>query len=173
MRDGRYFVGADYGTRRVAFFVLHDDGDRLSATKVWTSRYSDEWDDFAVYDAAYTALDVIVRAFGPLVIAIESPIVGASKNAQTALRMSMMAGALAASAGKGRSSGIVLVPPSSWKASVVGRGNATKRDVADWLHDHHPTLYTACQTPRGKLDQDAADAACLALHARGWVGAPG
>lgn len=164
----RTFLGVDYGSRRTAMAVIG-----AGEPRVWVDRYGNDWDDFAVLREAHDRLAQIARAFDPLVIAIESPIVGASRNAQTAVKMSMMAGALAAAAGRG-SSGIVLVPPATWKHRVVGRGNARKPDVAEWLRTEHPALHAAC-SPSGsdKVDQDLVDSFCLALHARAVVGEPG
>jgi len=160
------YFGIDYGSRRIAVASLVDLPDGSLAHRIWVQRYGDDWDTYAVLADVYDLVATRQQAFAPLVIAIESPIVGASKNAQTAVKMSMMAGSIAAAAGKG-SSGIVLVPPSSWKASVVGRGNAGKHDVAAWLLDNHPHIYEECIRERtGKVDQDAVDASCLALYAR-------
>lgn len=48
---------------------------------------------------------------------------------------------------------------SSWKKAVIGKGNATKDDVADWLQLRRPDLFRAAGG-----NQDVVDAACIALY---------
>lgn len=48
---------------------------------------------------------------------------------------------------------------STWKKRVVGRGNATKPEVADWLRLRWPALHAAANG-----NQDGYDAACIALY---------
>jgi Holliday junction resolvasome RuvABC endonuclease subunit len=52
------------------------------------------------------------------------------------------------------------VEVGTWKKEVVGKGNATKDDVAHWLNDHHPVYAALCG------DQNHIDAACIALYGR-------
>lgn len=54
---------------------------------------------------------------------------------------------------------VYLVPVSSWKKGTVGKGNATKDDVAEWLRKEHPDLSSMCGS-----DQDLVDAACICLY---------
>lgn len=87
-------------------------------------------------------------------VCIEAPIVGASGNAQVALRLAMTVGGLL-----GRHPGpAFLIAPSTWKKEVVGHGHASKPDVRAWLEANHPALAAACEN-----DQDAIDATCVAL----------
>ena len=51
---------------------------------------------------------------------------------------------------------------SSWKKSVVGKGNATKDDVRQSLRLGWPSLYATVGE-----DQDLCDAACVAVYGRG------
>lgn len=171
--DVSSFLGVDYGSRRVAIacLVLDEKNPDAVVAQVWVRRYPASDDVYTVLGAAYDLMTAADTAMRPLVIAIESPIVGANKNAQTAVKLSMMAGALCAAAGKG-TSGILLVAPSTWKAEVVGRGNASKSDVVSWLRVRHPGLVDAASQD-GKVDQDVVDALCLALHAHRSVGGRG
>jgi hypothetical protein len=54
---------------------------------------------------------------------------------------------------------------SSWKKAVVGRGNADKGQVAQSLRLRWDALYTAADG-----NQDAYDAACIALYGRQLLG---
>lgn len=47
---------------------------------------------------------------------------------------------------------------SSWKKSVIGKGNATKPEVAEYIRCYHPKLF---ESARG--NQDIIDASCIAL----------
>lgn len=55
---------------------------------------------------------------------------------------------------------------SSWKKRVVGKGNATKPEVAEHLRLRWPSLYA-----RTGGDQDLIDACCIALYGRELAGA--
>mgnify|MGYP003627208534 CR=1 FL=1 len=50
---------------------------------------------------------------------------------------------------------------SSWKKAVVGKGNATKEEVAESLRLRWPSLYAGVAG-----DQDLCDAACIALYGK-------
>jgi Holliday junction resolvasome RuvABC endonuclease subunit len=54
---------------------------------------------------------------------------------------------------------IVLVHPSKWKSRVVGKGSATKPDVAEYLRLRWPDLYAAANG-----DEDIIDSAAIALY---------
>jgi Holliday junction resolvasome RuvABC endonuclease subunit len=54
-----------------------------------------------------------------------------------------------------------LVNVSSWKKAVVGRGNATKDQVKDYIGVSHGPYAPLCGD-----DQDLYDAACIALYGR-------
>lgn len=158
--------GVDYGGRRVSFCVLDPDGSYRT--------YVDEWSDveyaehqILAHAAAWTHRLTDPRLTGVRHLVVESPIVGASKNAQTAVRMSMMAGALLSGVHPGVT--VDLVPPATWKKEVVGRGNADKADVTDWLGKYDARFYSEAlrhSTRRdGAPNQDVVDAICLALCA--------
>jgi len=115
----------------------------------------DELDDIETL-AAY--LFDLIKTSQASWVSVEAPIVGVSRNIRTGIRLGMVAGALVVSA---RQAGarVALVPPASWKASIVGKGNANKELVSLWLKRHYPEWWDKCQT------QDSIDATCLALHA--------
>lgn len=53
---------------------------------------------------------------------------------------------------------------SSWKQETVGKGNADKPSVAEWLLTAHPSYSAQCGG-----DQNLVDAVCIALYGRGVV----
>lgn len=97
---------------------------------------------------------------------VESPITGSSMNFQTSAKMAMAAGAIITGLGA-HTRRIELVPPSTWKKEVTGRGNSNKQQVTEWLRSAHPVLADlAIETGGKKRAQDLTDAACLALCAQ-------
>lgn len=91
------------------------------------------------------------------IVSIEMPILGLSRNAQTAIGIGQTCGVVMASVAA-CSREIHDVAVSSWKKAVVGRGNATKDDVGDWLRTNHEALYRGCEG-----NQDLIDASCIAF----------
>lgn len=144
-------LGVDYGSHRIAVVHSHSTVNRtlrLPADDPTISRQLlAEW------------LYGHVLITKPGIVAVESPIVGMSRNLQTGLNLAMMAGALSAAAGAAGAQ-VVLVAPSAWKRQVVGRGNASKDEVAEWLEREQPVRHGRCGT-----DQDLIDATCISLYA--------
>lgn len=144
-------AGVDYGVRRIAY-----SAPRISEFHELLLKGGDDIDDLDTL-AAY--LFDLVRVTRASLVAVEAPIVGASRNFRTGIRLGMVAGALTTSARQAGAQ-VALVPPSSWKATVVGHGNAGKPDVSLWLRRRYPEWWDACNE-----SQDLVDATCLALHA--------
>jgi len=129
------------------------------------SRETDMDENFdCVMKELMTWMDIYAERLGdyymPPILALEAPVGGMSGNVQTALRMAMVAGGIAAIAKStiifGR---FFLVAPSTWKKTVVGKGNVNKAETIQWLKQNHPA------TARTLLNDDEADAVCLALYA--------
>jgi len=88
-------------------------------------------------------------------IYIEEPVVAGARNLRTSLMLAQTAGALMS-----RISGpVTLVPVSSWKKEVCGKGNMNKEEVSAWLKVHEPTFHDNCLD-----DQNKIDATCIALY---------
>ena len=51
------------------------------------------------------------------------------------------------------------VAPNTWKAAVVGNGNAPKAEVGLWLSNYDLDLYAACED-----DENRVDAMCIGLY---------
>lgn len=144
-------LGVDYGSHRVAVVHSHSGLTRMLALP------SDDPIINRQLIAEWLYGHVLITK--PGIVAVESPIVGMSRNLQTGLNLAMMAGALSAAAGAAGAK-VVLVAPSSWKKQVMGRGNASKDEVAQWLEREQPLRYTRCHS-----DQDLIDATCISLYA--------
>lgn len=57
-----------------------------------------------------------------------------------------------------------MVPVANWKQRTVGKGNASKADVASWLEREFPRHYELCNG-----DQDLYDAAAIHHYGLGIV----
>lgn len=102
----------------------------------------------------------------PTIVCIEEPLLGLSRNVQTALKIGRTCGALmGALAAAGMERNVYLVPVSEWKAKVIGHGGADKQRVHSWLDQNQPEIASICGD-----DQDLRDAACLAIYGQGLLG---
>lgn len=145
-------AGVDYGVRRVALAVIDAGGHRVDEVLLGECGDVD-----AIDTLAESCWNVLTREHADVVV-VEYPIVGMSRNLRVGIRMGMVAGAIIAAS---RQAGceVTTVEPATWKKAVIGAGNASKDDVANWLARHHPTYHSACAS------QDTIDATCLALYA--------
>ena len=87
-------------------------------------------------------------------IVIEEPLVGRSVRAS--LQIAQTAGAIMTMFPETRTE---LVPVSTWKKEVCGKGNADKQFVRKWLEAEHPSYAALCG-----CNQDRVDAACIGLY---------
>lgn len=152
-------IGVDYGTKRYEWvcvrhratstFKAHPREDQVLATWVIARNFRKEISEHFTQHA-------IIRAH----MNVEAPITGGSGNAQTAAAMAMTAGALIATVHDlDVNLSVKLVLPASWKSTVVGKGNASKTQVAAWLREQHPDYSDLCGS-----SQDLRDATCLGLY---------
>jgi hypothetical protein len=86
-------------------------------------------------------------------IYLEAPVVG--RNAYSTIVQAQVGGAVMAAA-QNRGAKLFMVNVNSWKKQVVGKGNATKPEVAEWLEKYWPDAYNLANG-----DQDLIDAAAI------------
>jgi len=84
---------------------------------------------------------------------VETPPLAGPRNIGTFGHLNQTLGAVLAGIG-GREVNVM-----SWKKDVVGKGNATKDEVAAWLRDKHPRFHTMAGG-----NQNLVDATCIALY---------
>jgi len=96
----------------------------------------------------------------PVMVFIEEPLVAGRRNLRTALQMAQVVGAIVGMVVEWTNR-VYLVPVSTWKVNTVGKGNASKEDVAGWLTRYHSVYAAACD---GR--QDLIDACCIACYGR-------
>ena len=86
---------------------------------------------------------------------VEEPVVAGARNLRVSLQMAQLGGAILASV-PGE-----FVPVSTWKKATVGKGNARKEDVRNWLRDNEKTKD---EYEKAKGSQDWIDASCIRLY---------
>lgn len=86
----------------------------------------------------------------------EEPVVAGARNLRSTILVAETVGVVLALDAR-----VYLVPVSSWKKSTIGKGNATKDEVREWLNNSHPKYAQQCG-----VDQDLTDAAAIYLHGR-------
>lgn len=94
------------------------------------------------------------------VVYVESPVLAGVRNIQSTIKVAAAYGAVLAAINAAHATAIET-PVSLWKVATVGRGNASKLDVSDWLYAQHPDHHRECDG-----DQDLIDATCIALFAQ-------
>lgn len=103
--------------------------------------------------------DVVKNVFPEDQVYVEAPVLAGVKNVQSTIKVAAAYGAVLAAINSTRAV-THEVPVALWKVATVGKGNASKDDVGDWLHVQHPSVHRECAG-----DQDLMDAACIALYA--------
>lgn len=149
-------VGVDPAVRRIAVFWLNTETEEDFGHVCLEAPKSTRGNELEYLNNSLSEyLDLLDLSWErqPIVFC-EEPILGMSKNVQTAI-------------GIAQTTGVVLgvryrtyhVSSGSWKKTVIGNGRATKAQVADWLQEVKPHYFKNCAG-----DQDAIDAACIALY---------
>lgn len=144
--------GVDYGVR--SFHLAFVDGDDH-----WVSTYTCPKALTRGQELQYMRLAIkgLIEEHGDEPLApcyIEEPVVAGVRNLRTAIMLAQTAGALATGVMNPR-----FVPVSTWKKGTVGRGNADKIGVSEWLSDLHPCYFDNCGA-----DQNRVDATCIAIY---------
>jgi len=90
------------------------------------------------------------------IVFCEEPLVAGKRNLRTALQMAQVAGAIMLA------HPTYLVPVSTWKKEVVGKGNASKDEVHEFLKDKPGYSYA-------EGSQDLIDATCIRMYGERMV----
>jgi len=153
-------MGVDYSTKKVAAALVDERGRLLAVeSHEFKGKGYDSGFEFVVNEYRRLLYRwLLYYQVGSL--ALEAPIVGLSGNPQTAIRMSMVCGAMMLISNDHRLP-VSLVPVSTWKKDVCGNGGFDKAHVAHWLYENHPGIRSLCST------DDEVDAVCIALYSRG------
>lgn len=161
-------IGIDPGIAGFHVAAVHVEDDALLLMRV-----ASKTDRFQIPSALLsylfeqtTATMTTVRSQWPDdrgYVFIEEPPVAGARNLRTALKLAQAVGAIVASV-TGSYTRCYFVPVATWKKATVGKGNATKQEVALWLSRLHPSYAAQCDG-----SQDLTDACCIARYGIGVV----
>lgn len=151
-------MGVDPSSRTWAMVVL--DGDQPYVFK--TSVPQKIKDPQQIARDLYAAGLLYLTSWSPLAVYIEEPLVAGARNLQSSLKIARSVGVFMGACVAAGITHTYLIPVATWKAKVVGHGNASKDDVRAWLAGHKPEIAEICGD-----DQDLRDAACIALYGQG------
>ena len=140
-------IGVDVGVRHIAIARL--DGNGKFMTYLYEVPKTNRWDEL---NRLRDLLDTYVNLSDT--VWIEEPPLAGMRNVRTVVQLNQTAGALMINPGRS-----YFVPVAKWKKHVVGKGNATKDEVAEFLKKSFPNLYKQCDG-----DQNLIDATCIALY---------
>ena len=97
------------------------------------------------------------------IVFVEEPVFVQSR--RVVVNLSKVQGAIVAGFGQMLGAEKVRsVEVSTWKKAAVGKGNATKSEVAAYLAEHWRLAYDGAKLPSGKYSQDLIDSACIAQY---------
>lgn len=139
--------GVDPASKKIAMFS--DDG-RVHAHLLLVKPSTRNLELIALRNQ----MELILKCDPNPVIYCEEPVVAGARNLRSTILIAETAGMIL-----GMRARTVLVPVSSWKKSTVGKGNATKDEVAQWLREEHPGYASHCHG-----NQDLTDAAALCIY---------
>lgn len=125
-----YYVPEEHHTVRLPEGILQATGAAFEEALLFFQKYSDA----AVY--------------------MEEPVVG--RNVRSTIVQAQVGGAVMAAADRAGLPYFELVNNSHWKKEVLGKGNAKKEEISEWLEKNWPEAYTLAQK-----DQDLIDASCI------------
>jgi Holliday junction resolvasome RuvABC endonuclease subunit len=148
-------IGIDLGKRKIAAFY-HAEGVGVTGIARFESPPKERYEEIQwLTDEFSDWLDMLSLSIKEEILTFcEAPIVGISKNYQTAIDIAQISGVILSCRVR-----TYLVPPPAWKKTVLGKGNATKEEVAAWLKEVKPEYFRLCDG-----DQDLIDACCIALY---------
>ena len=145
-------MGVDLGIRKVALFCWDDD---LPHAVAWEA--PDGFTRASQLHHLGGYVHDMVSTFDIDQVWIEDTLVG--NNVKYSIALAETKGAVMAALAAHVD--VRLVNVSTWKKQVLGRGNANKDSVRDYIHVTHGAYAPLCGD-----DQDLYDACCIALYGR-------
>jgi len=139
--------GADLGVRSV-YLCKWEDG-KVDHTFYNIKKPKDRWKELQEITL------MIKNTIKGDLLFVEEPVVAGVRNLRTSLKIAQNAGAVFAGSGIPAT----FVPVSSWKKEIVGKGNAKKEEIAEFLKIKHNEMWANCNE-----DQNLIDATCVALY---------
>lgn len=110
---------------------------------------------YSATGAAYREVFSFLKfAEGPVAVYLEAPLVGVG-GVHSTIVQAQVGGAVIAAA-QNLAVPLKLVNVGTWKKQVVGKGNAKKPEISEWVEKNCPEAYHLAEG-----DQDLIDAVCL------------
>lgn len=147
--------GLDPASKKIAMFT--DDEGQVHAHLFEVPRS----DRNLELKALRTQMELILKYDPNPVIYCEEPVVAGARNLRSTILVAESVGVVLCLNAK-----VHLVPVSSWKKATVGKGNASKEEVSEWLRREHPGYAGYCRDARERDSQDLTDAAAIYLYGR-------
>ena len=158
-------MGIDLGQKKAAFSVWERRHRKITMVEI-EAYVSDAIDRQSQLRDVSSFIYDAVEEIRPDYVFIEEPLVG--RNVKDSLKVAMCYGAVLSDLGWRDLDGpIQLIPVNvgHWKKATVGKGNASKSDVASWLDGLDHVYSVLCEG-----DQDRIDAAAIGRYGIGLVG---
>jgi len=148
----RTVIGIDPSSKKLALCVSENGYDsELHTIDLPGGLYS-------ATGAAYREVFSFLDFGGDLVIYMEAPLVGVGGVHSTVVQAQVGGAVMAAASNFGVP--LKLVNVGHWKKTVIGKGNAKKPEIAEWVEKNCPEAYHLAEG-----DQDLIDA--IAIHRYG------
>jgi len=154
----RTIWGIDPASKKIAMFTGSKSGLDLIQAELAEVPRSNRNDELM---ALRSKLEFVIGPDGDHVIFCEEPVVAGARNLRSTILVAETVGMILALNAR-----VHLVPVSSWKKGTVGKGNATKDEVSEWLRREHPQYAGYCRDTKWRESQDLRDAAAIYLYGR-------
>lgn len=147
--------GIDPASKKIAMFT---DNDGLIHTEVIEVKKSDRNLELM---SLRNHMEYVLKYDKDPVIYVEEPVLAGARNIRSTILIAQTVGMVLCLNARVR-----VVPVSSWKKATVGKGNATKEDVTEWLRREYPEYARSCRDTQQRESQDLRDAAAIFLYGR-------
>ncbi len=153
IKDTHIILGIDPGTKVTGYGILKVQNTLYQALDFGCIRPPNNLELSKRYYIIFDSIEKLIQKYKPTAIAVETQFV--NKNIQSVMKLGMARGCAILAAEK-NSTPIFEYAPRSAKLSVVGKGSASKEQVAKMLK-----MLLNLQVD--KIPEDAADALSLAI----------
>lgn len=162
MANGFVVIGVDPASTKLAMVALSSTGEFVSMYNPKLGKSGGQSCSNAMKATRDFVLAVSAQIGRPDSAFVEAPIVGRG-GVRTTMVQCFTSGAIQ---GVLHDEGIPtqIANVSSWKKRVVGKGNATKEEVAKHLRLRWPDLFGSA-----KGNQDLIDASCIAIYGQSLI----
>jgi Holliday junction resolvasome RuvABC endonuclease subunit len=147
--------GVDPASKKIAMFT---DNDGLIHRELIEVQKSDRNLELM---SLRNHMEYVIKYDRDPIIYCEEPVVAGARNLRSTILVAETVGMILC-----LNAQVYLVPVSSWKKYTVGKGNATKDDVAAWLEEEHPDYARECRDTKQRPNQDLRDAAAIYLYGK-------